>query len=394
MSAFLSWPEAYEAGAAICGGKGYNLARLARYGFRVPRGGVLAAGSPLAEIPAGLERLGLLDARVAVRSSATGEDSARASFAGIHRSFLNVTAVAGVQQAAQSCIDSLETPEAIAYRRRMGFRDEEVRCAVVICEMVDARCAGVAFSCDPATGRRDLVLIDAAEGLGDGVVSGRVNPHRMIWRDQGGLLSRQAGYTGSAWLPEAIEEELVHVVQRVHWALGEGQDPQDIEWAYDGERLWLLQARPVTTLPRTGWPQTAALPRHWSTANIKDGAPGVMCELSWSDLSYAVGDAAYAAQKAARYEMPPGMEVIRRFHGRGFLDLTMMQWAFYDAFGVLPAEIVRVIGGNQPEIPVPPGSPLKGPQGRRRQLAGLRLLRQVWNRRPSSRMWFETGPPH
>ena len=377
MSACLDWREAYEAGAAVCGGKGYNLARLARYGFRVPRGGVLPAGAPVSEIREGLEQLGLLDTKVAVRSSATAEDSARASFAGIHRSFLNVRGAAAVGAAAQGCIDSLQTPQAIAYRRRMGFRDDEVRCAVVVCEMVDARCAGVAFSCDPATGRRDLVLIDAAEGLGEAVVSGRVNPERMIWRRTIGMLSRHAG-SAVAWLPEAVEEELVHQVERVHWALGEGQDPQDVEWAYDGERLWLLQARPVTRVPRTGWPETAALPRYWSTGNIKDGAPGVVCELSCSHLFDAVGDAAYSALKAARYQLPAGMEVVRRFHGRAFLDLTMMQWAFYDAFGILPADAVRMIGGRQPEIPVPP-DPLKGRLGRRRGLAGLRLLRQIWN---------------
>jgi pyruvate,water dikinase len=92
----------------------------------------------------------------------------------------------------------------------------------------------------------------------------------------------------------------------------------------------------------------------------------------------AVGDAAYSALKAARYQMPAGMEVVRRFQGRAFLDLTMMQWAFCDAFGVLPADAVRMIGGRQPEIPVPP-DPLKGRLGRRRGLAGLRLLRQIWN---------------
>jgi pyruvate,water dikinase len=379
MSACLSWQEAYEAGAAVCGGKGYNLARLARYGFRVPRGFVLTAGSPVAEIRQGLEQSGLGDAKVAVRSSATAEDSARASFAGIHRSFLNVSGAGAVEAAAQGCIDSLDTAQAIAYRRRMGFSDEEVRCAVVVCEMVEARCAGAAFSCDPATGRRDLILIDAAEGLGEAVVSGRVNPARMVWRNQGGQLSRQNGSDGCAWLPEAIEEELVQQVRRVHWALGEGQDPQDVEWAYDGERLWLLQARPVTKVPRTGWPETAALPRYWSTANIKDAAPGVVCELSWSHLCDAVGDAAYAAINAVGYQMPAGMEVVRRFQGRGFFDLTLMQWAFYDAFGILPAEVVRLLGGQQPQIPVPPGGPLEGTEGRRRKMASLRLLRQIWN---------------
>ena len=106
---FFAWPEAYQAGPTVCGGKGYNLARLVRYGFRVPRGGVLPVGAPLSAIPA-------FEGKVAVRSSATAEDSARASFAGIHRSFLNVS-TEGVQQAAQGCIDSLQTPEAIAYRR-------------------------------------------------------------------------------------------------------------------------------------------------------------------------------------------------------------------------------------------------------------------------------------
>src|ERR1035441_9882120 len=132
MSAFLDWQEAYQAGPAVSGGKGYNLARLARYGFRVPGGGVLPAGAPLSEMRHGLDRLGLLAARGAVRSSATGEDSSRASFAGIHRSFLNVSGVEAVEQAGQGCIDSLGTPQAIAYRRRMGFRDEEVQCAVVV----------------------------------------------------------------------------------------------------------------------------------------------------------------------------------------------------------------------------------------------------------------------
>ena len=389
MSAFLNWPEAYDAGPSVCGGKGYNLARLARYGFRVPRGGVLPAGAPLSLIRPGLERLGLLDAHVAVRSSATAEDSARASFAGIHRSFLNVSGVAAIEQAAQGCIDSLYTPQAVAYRHRMDFRDEEVQCAVVVCEMVDALCAGVAFSSDPATGRRDLILIDAAEGLGEAVVSGRVNPQRMIWRNQDGLLLRQAGSAGRAWLPASIEEQLAHLVQRVHWALGEGADPQDIEWAYDGEHLWLLQARPVTRLPRAGWPQTAAMPRYWSTANIKDTLPGVVCELSWSILSDIVGSAAYAAQKAAGYQMPPGLEVVRRFQGRVFFDLTAMQWAFYDAFGILPADVVKLVGGQQPEIPAPP-NPLKGPQGPRRGMAGLRLLRQIWNYPAKSRAAIES----
>lgn len=378
MHGFLSWPEVYEAGPNICGGKGYNLARLARYGFRVPRGGVLSAEAPIEAVREGIERLGLTQTKVAVRSSATAEDSARASFAGVHRSFLNVSGVRAIEEAVEGCIDSLQTPEATAYRRRMGFHDEDVRCAVVVCEMIPARSAGVAFSCDPATGRRDLILIDAAEGLGDAVVSGRVNPQRMVWRTVNGMLQRDDGSAPCPALPPEIEEELAHQARRVEWALGEGQDPQDIEWAYDGQRLWLLQARPVTRLPRAGWRETAGMPRYWSTANLKDNQPRGWCELSWSTLQEVVGDVLFSTLKAVAYPVPPGMEVVRRFHGRGFFDLTAMQFGFYDAFGVLPNQVVKTIGGQQPEIVVS-SEPYRGAIGRRRRAAALRLARLTWN---------------
>lgn len=377
MRSLLNWYEAYEAGPSVCGGKGYNLARLARYGFEVPPGGVLPAGASISGVGSDLEQLGLEETRVAVRSSATTEDSARASFAGIHRSYLNVRGRAAVERAAQGCIDSLTTPEAQGYRRRMGFADEEVRCAVVICEMVDALCAGVAFSCDPANGRRDLILIDAAEGLGDRLMQGAVNPVRMSWRRSTGRLVRESGPTPGTLLPSDREQELVHIVERVQWVLGEGRDPQDVEWAYDGQHIWILQARPVTVLPRAGWTATASLPCYWSTANLKDNLPEVPSELTWSALCNGISEALYAAQRAARYDIPAGMELIRRFHGRPYFDLTGMQWAFYDAFGILPADTVQAVGGSQPEIPVPK-NPLGGREGRRRRIARLRLIRQLW----------------
>lgn len=377
MNGLLPWDEVIDAGVERCGGKGYNLARLHRYGFRVPTGGVLPVGTPLSAVEPGLESIGLTNASVAVRSSATSEDSERASFAGIHRSFLNVSGPASVKKAAQGCIDSLQTPTAIAYRRRMGFRDDEVQCAVVVCRMIDARCAGVAFSCDPASGRRDLVTIDAVPGLAEDLVTGRVNPVRSIWRNHAGGVSPLEA-SSSGLLPPDVEQELVYTVLRVHWALGEGQNPQDIEWAWDGAHLWLLQARPVTRLPRVGWPATARMPRYWSTANIKDAVPGVVCELTWSALCDGVGDIAYASQNTVGYPMPPGIEVARRFNGRGFFDLTMMQWAFFDAFGIAPAEIVKIVGGHQPVIEVPAAANRR-PDTNRRKKAGLRLFRLLWN---------------
>ena len=74
--------------------------------------------------------------------------------------------------------------------------------------------------------------------------------------------------------------------------------------AYDGERVWILQARPVTVSPRAGWSATASLPCYWSTANLKDNLPGVPSELTWSALCKGISEALYAAQRAAKYGNP------------------------------------------------------------------------------------------
>ncbi len=430
-AAGLAWNAAFTAGPEICGGKGYNLGRLDRYGFRIPRGGVIPAcwyeevlrqvpqgilalvrvvkaesvteptvaavlaeirlALETAEIPATLasglaaflEQQGLREATVAVRSSATAEDGARASFAGIHRSFLNVRGVDAILQAVLGCYASLWTPQALAYRRRMNFGDDEVWCAVVICEMVHAQgahepyCAGVGFTFDPLSGRRDLMVIDAARGSGEAVVSGAVDPQRIVFRNVKGRLLREGHSGGPTLLPPGRERELAHQLFRLHWAFGDGQDPQDVEWAYDGKDIWFLQVRPATNVRRFLPAAVSALPRHWSTANIKDAVPGVVCTMSWSFLKEAVDAVAFAGPISAGYPLETGAELVRRFQGRAYFELTLMQWVMYDALGLLPAQVVQAIGGHQPEIPVP-GDPNRGRDGRRRMMARLRLLRKLW----------------
>ncbi|HEY9247034.1 MAG TPA: PEP/pyruvate-binding domain-containing protein, partial [Candidatus Methanoperedens sp.] len=224
---FLNWEESAESEITEAGGKGLNLGRLYRYGFQVPAGGVLTArayqdflehnglaepihaaasikaeealeseemledirrkineghipGAVRQELAEQLAGMGLLDKPVAVRSSATAEDSAHASFAGVHGSFLNVTGIANIIQAIKGCYASLWTPRAVAYRRKMGLTDDEVAAAVVIMELVPAVSAGVAFSCDPRTGRRDRIAISANFGLGESVVAGAVEPDEYM----------------------------------------------------------------------------------------------------------------------------------------------------------------------------------------------------------------------
>ena len=165
---------------------------------------------------------------------------------------------------------------------------------------------------------------------------------------------------------------------RVHWALGEGQDPQDIEWAYDGDAFYLLQARPVTAFPFHTFEGAKQFPIYWSNANIKDAVPGVTGLFSWSLIRQVIDDVLYATHTAADYPIPPGIQTVRRFDGHAYFDFSGMQWYYYDAFGVLPSDTVKSIGGHQPEIPLGDENPLRDPEGKRRNKARLRLMRRMW----------------
>jgi pyruvate,water dikinase len=429
----LSYADAAAAGPAEVGGKGRNLGRLHRYGFPVPAGGVLAAdayiqlmaapalralaaeagrlqadetGTPegsralaamregigATPLPSGvgegvsafLQAAALADVPIAIRSSATAEDGAGASFAGLHQSVLGVLGIDAALRAIRACFASLWTPRSVAYRRRMGVPDDAVACAVVLCRMVGGPnggqppAAGVAFSCDPRTGRRDRVIIHAAPGLGEAVVGGRVNPEEITVSIQGRrlLVSGRVGREGRT-LADARAAELARLVLRIQWVLGDGQDPQDVEWAHDGRQFWILQARPVTRVPRITFPAVAHLPVIWSNGNLKDAVPGIPTTLSWDTIQGVIREMLYAATEAGGYGGLEGGEPVRRIRGRAYFDLTGLQWAFYDAFGYPPSLFNQELGGHQPEIPVPPGNPFRGPAGVRRLGARLHLLRAL-----------------
>ncbi len=432
----LDWAAAEAAGPNVVGGKGWNLGRLFRYGFQVPDGGVLTSeayvrfmsepallklqedlrtvtaedaatseterrleemqstirSTPLPqevidEVRAFLTRHRLEDVPLAVRSSATAEDSATASFAGIHTSRLAQVGLESVANSIRECYASLWTPRAVAYRRRLNLKDDEVLCAVVLCRMVGAggdptrepEAAGVAFSCDPRTGRRDIVTIGGVRGLGETVVAGSANPEEITVEAglQPVVLERRSGGGQGEVLSDERAIRLAHLVQRVEWALGDGQNAQDIEWAYDGSSFWLLQARPVTHMPRYTFRGAERLPVVWSNANLKDALPGVLTPYSWSMTLSVVRHNLFAPHRAAGYDIPPGLEVCRRFSGRAYFDLTSLFWAFYDGLGLTAAEFNRSLGGHQPELPIDEPNPMKGPHARRRGRARFRMLRTI-----------------
>ena len=215
----------------------------------------------------GYRRLGP-DVPVAVRSSATAEDLPHASFAGQQDTFLNVVGPDATLQAVRRCWASLWTDRAVTYRASNGIDPRTVALAVVIQRMVDTAVAGVLFTANPVTGRRGHAVIDASPGLGEAVVSGSVNPDHfvidsasdailerrlgdkriMVRAQPGGGTERveQPGAAGDACVTDDQVRALAALGVRVEAHYGA---PQDIEWAIDaGGRLWLTQARPITTL--------------------------------------------------------------------------------------------------------------------------------------------------
>ena len=192
------WLEECGAEAApLVGGKAVGLGHLVRQGHRVPAGfavstaayreALAAGGRPVtvgdrlaAEIVAAYRRLGGDDeVPVAVRSSATAEDTAEASFAGQQDTYLWVRGATQVVEHVSRCWASLFTDRAVAYRARLGVGDDEIAMGVVVQAMVPAEAAGVLLTLDPLTGDPSQVTIEAAYGLGTAVVEGEVTPDRF-----------------------------------------------------------------------------------------------------------------------------------------------------------------------------------------------------------------------
>jgi len=208
------------------------------------------------------------DAFVAVRSSATAEDLPEASFAGQQDTYLNVKGEDDLIKYVRKCWASLFGARAIFYREENNFDHSKVYIAVVIQEMVDAEKAGVMFTVHPSTGE-DKILIEAAWGLGEAVVSGTVTPD-TIWVDKenGEILDYQVseknimfqkdpeqGRTVKIPVPDEIKKKKVLSEVEIDELTELGRKiqehynfPQDTEWAVESGKVFMLQSRPVTTL--------------------------------------------------------------------------------------------------------------------------------------------------
>ena len=387
--------DVVAAGESEVGGKALGLARLRAAGARVPDFLVVAPADD--ERPGFAEALrlalpGLGPGPYAVRSSMVGEDGGVHSFAGQLESFLGARDAAEVEAAVGRCRESGGSARALAYRAKAGLAGAP-RVAVIVQRQVAARVAGVVFTADPATGRRDVARISASFGLGEGVVSGRLEADefgyvrgrgvsfrhlapktRRVEADpaQGGtrVVSCPEPERGAPCLSESELRDLAEESFRIAFLFGE---PLDIEWARDDAGLHLLQARPLVG--------AAPERRLFDNSNIQESFCGVTSPLSFSfaAASYAsvyeqtarvlgVGEATLAALR------PVYGRLLASIRGRVYYDLG----SWYEALRVLPtfrrnkADMEKMMGVDRPVDLVPDDCVTRG-QGLRR-LPGLLWL--------------------
>jgi pyruvate,water dikinase len=208
------------------------------------------------------------DAAVAVRSSATAEDLAGASFAGQQETFLNVAGEEALLDAVRNCWSSLFTAQAIFYRCQRGFDDQEVSMGVVVQKMLNPEKSGVSFTVDPVLRNRNHMVIEGVWGLGEGIVSGEITPDHykldretfeivfefvpdkktMFCRDRAGGVTRQSVPDEKVSARVLSDDELRRLVELGNQIEAHFGCPQDIEWGVKDGTIHLLQSRPITCL--------------------------------------------------------------------------------------------------------------------------------------------------
>ncbi|MYJ57718.1 MAG: phosphoenolpyruvate synthase [Chloroflexi bacterium] len=250
------------------------------------------------EITAAYAELG--EGPVAVRSSATAEDLAEASFAGQQATFLNIEGGVNVVEAVQRCWASLFEARAIFYREQAGWGHLDVDLAVPVQRMVQSESSGVMFTVDPITNDHNRVVIEAAFGLGEAVVGGLVSPdHYEVDKSANQILERQIftqdrrlvrspdgrldpEHGANVWqdlsesdgsMAKLSDEQIVDLTTIGKRIESHYRSPQDIEWGWADNQFYLLQTRPITTVAppaRTNGDNPAPTP---ADPPILDGSP-------------------------------------------------------------------------------------------------------------------------
>jgi phosphohistidine swiveling domain-containing protein len=387
----------------VVGGKAARLAWLVRNGFDVPEAWILpedAFAQALRELPPGCEprlllraaggRAGMTRAAearqeilgaslpaglageldqlwsrvaprapwgLAVRSSATCEDGALVSMAGLAESRLGVRGGEDLADAVRAVWASLASGRALAYLAAHGLRD--VGMAVVIQLVVEAEAAGVMFTRSPDARSRGQRIINAGLGLGAPVVDGVTTPDVLRVDERGRTVEaiiarkRRATVVDASGLTEveieapdrpALNEERVLELAEIAIRL-EKLDPApwDVEFACDVDKTWIVQARPVTG---RGFPSGGDEDTVWSTVNVGEALPGVATPLTWS-VAGAFSESGFRSAFAALgCRVPRHAQLVGNVHGRFYLNLSEFMQIAAQVPGLDPRSLIDLGGGS------------------------------------------------
>jgi pyruvate,water dikinase len=325
-------------------------------------GGLHPSAEVLAEIKQGLATLKVAADLVAVRSSAADEDGTEHSFAGQLESYL--------------CVASPQVAERVADVWRSGFSDRILAYrqqhqlglvprppAVLVQRMINATAAGVAFSADPVSGRRGVAVVSAVFGLGSALVSGEANADTWLVGRSGNLLESrivdkhvmhrpapgtvagvrvEAVAAGQVRQPVLLEEQVRAIAALARRCAAHFGQPQDIEWAIENQRLYLLQSRPITSL--SGMADPDGILNLWDNSNIAESYGGVTTPLTYSFARRAYEE---VYRQFCRLMSVPSGRIIDNaqvFHGmigliRGRVYYNLLNW--YRVLAMLPGFTVN-----------------------------------------------------
>ncbi len=308
-------------------------------------------------------------ALLAVRSSATAEDMAAASFAGQYRSYLEIGDDEALMRAVKLVWASLWLPSPRSYRAHTGVPEDDLAMSVVIMRLVDAKRAGVVFTVDPTGSGSDL-RIESVEGLAEQLVSGEVTPEAYV-------LPRSAARRPPV---DPVLDEAIETALELERGFG---GPQDVEWAHDGDQLFIVQSRPITTISVAqnddGFDTPIGADHAFTTAGIAETLPGVLPPLQWTTAGPLLenGFRQLFDQMNALPPIADDRPFLARIRGRAVLSLDLMKAAAIEVPGGSADEIERQYFGrviSEPdearEEPV-----VRGPfKGLRSMLTGFREI--------------------
>lgn len=372
------------------GGKGASLQRLVHQRFPVPSGFVITTEAyerSAARILGGLTHVaairdalmraelpedvlgaiqiaydhlcrGRTEPRLAVRSSAFGEDEKGHTFAGQQASFLGVVGFDSLIEHVRRVWASLFRDEASLYRSQLSLEMVPPSMAVVVQDLVEADRAGVCFTVNPVSGAVGEVVVSAAFGLGATVVGGGESDTYYLRKSDGIVLRREIAdkiervvpsAEGTATRPLSIDEQttsslapadlsrITSIAAQIEDALGA---PQDIEWAFDAEGgLWLLQARPIAT------PEPDDDASVWTSVNVGEALPGVGSPMTWSIIRAFSRRGFETAFAALGLDIPDDYQMVDSFHGRVYLNLTEFAAVITQIPLMKPQTLVALAGG-------------------------------------------------